>query len=239
MEYGLSALKIGTYSKGQEDNKTAALSDFSPTTIEEMEDHCLPNTSTEPEGRCPYSIDFSKHIVKNQNPIWSLIYGVDRYPEGKEALDFLVTRNEGNPEFPTVPFLAAIWGRMAIDYAHKVMEGARCLTQLGRKIDGLEELKRLSRHSEGWKYPRTFSMVSGKRYWRRYVLPKIDLESGRAEYRGSLPEASASFGLRNQPRKNGVATEAVPKVNGKAKKQTRVIKNTALTQNTVTLAHRT
>ena len=73
---------------------------------------------------------------------------------------------------------------MDIDYNHKVMEGARCLTQLGSKSDGLKGLKRLASYSGEWKYPNTFSMESGKGYWRRYVLPKIDLETGRAEYRG-------------------------------------------------------
>ena len=113
-------------------------------------------------------------------------------------------------------FLAAIWERMAIDYTHKAMEGVRGLAKLGSKSGGLKELKRLARHSEGWGYPHTFSMESGKGYWRRYVLPKIDLETARAEYRGALPKLSASFGLQNQPQKNGIDTEAVRKVKGRA-----------------------
>ena len=39
----------------------------------------------------------------------------------------------------------------------------------------------------------------------------------------------ASFGLKNQPRKNGVDTEAVTKEKGDGKKQTSVRKDTALT----------
>ena len=54
-----------------------------------------------------------------------------------------------------------MWGRMTIDYTHKVMEGVRCLTQLGSKSDGLGELKRLARHSDGRKYSRAFSMDPG------------------------------------------------------------------------------
>ena len=122
---------------------------------------------------------------------------------------------------------------MTIDYNQKAMEGARCLTQLGSKSDGLEELKRLARYSEEWKYPHTFSMESGKGYWIRYVLPKIDLDTGRAEYRGALPKVLASFGLLHRPPRNGDDAEAVPKVEGKGKK-VRLEKGAVLAQNTVT-----
>ena len=104
-------------------------------------------------------------------------------------------RHEGSPEFPSAPFLASIWGRMAIDYIQKVTEGERCLTQLGSKSDGLKELKRLARYSKGWQFHRTFKMESSRGYWRRFALPKIDLETGRAEYRVALPEVLASFGV--------------------------------------------
>ena len=84
----------------------------------------------------------------------------------------------------------------------------------------------------GWRS--YFSMESGKGYCRLYVMPKIYLETGRVEYRGLLRKASASFGLQNQHQKNGIDTEAVPKLKGRAEKPTRVRKNAALTQNTVT-----
>lgn len=161
--------------------------------------------------------DPTKRSIKNQNLTWSLIYGVGHYPEREESLEFLLARRVGDPGFFAVPFLEAIWGRMTIDYTHKVMEGARCLTQLGRKSDGAKELKRLARHSDGRKYPHTFSMESIKGYRRRYVLPKIDLETGRAEYRGSLPEALASCVFQNQPLKTGTDVESTHKVKGKAK----------------------
>ena len=63
-------------------------------------------------------------------------------------------------------------------------------------------------------------MESGKGYWRRYVLPKIDLETGRAECRGSMPNVLASFGLGDQPQKLGVDAEAAPKIKGKPKQKT-------------------
>ena len=94
----------------------------------------------------------------------------------------------------TIPFSAAIWVRMTADYVQKVTEGARCLTQLGIKSDGMKESKRLARHSQGWQFPHTLCMESSKGYWGRYVLPKTDLETGRAEYRGALPKVLASFG---------------------------------------------
>ena len=79
----------------------------------------------------------------------------------------------------------------------KVTEGVRCLTQLGNKSGGLGELKRLAQHTQGWQFSNTFCMESSRGYWRRYVLPKIDLETGRAEYHGALPKVLASFGLPN------------------------------------------
>ena len=52
-------------------------------------------------------------------------------------------------------------------------------------------------------------MESSRGYWRRYVLPKIDLETGRAEYRGALPKVLASFGVAN-----GVVWEPPPEGDG-------------------------
>ena len=86
---------------------------------------------------------------------------------------------------------------MTIDYIQKITECVRFLTQLGNESDGLGELKRLSKNSQGWQFPHTFCMGSSRGYQRRYVLPKIDLETGRAEYRGALPKALASFGVAN------------------------------------------
>ena len=99
---------------------------------------------------------------------------------------------------------------MTIDYVQKVTEGVMCPTQWGSKIAGLKELKRMDRHSQGWKFPHTFCMESSKGYWRRYVIPEIDLETGRSEYRGALPKVLASFGVtaganaKAQPEGEGV-----------------------------------
>ena len=123
---------------------------------------------------------------------------------------------------------------MTIDYNHKVMEGVRCLTQLGSKSDGLKELKRLARYSGGRKYPHTFSIESGKDYWRLYVLLKIDLGKWRAGHRGALPNAIASFGRLHPPPKIGADAEAEPKVKGKAKTKGRLRKGAGLAQNAVT-----
>ena len=84
---------------------------------------------------------------------------------------------------------------MTVDYGRMFTGGVRCLAQQGIKSGGSKELKRLARNSKGWQLPHTFSMGSSKDYWRRFVLPKIDLETGRAEYRGALPKALASFGV--------------------------------------------
>ena len=85
-----------------------------------------------------------------------MVFGADHYSGREEALEFSILRYEGSPEFFTIPFSAAIWERMTIDYVQKVTEGVRRLTQLGGKSDGLKELKRLARHSQGWKPPHTF-----------------------------------------------------------------------------------
>ena len=51
MTYGSPNLKIGTYSQGQEGNKTVTLADFSPSTTEEMENHFMADANMEPAGR--------------------------------------------------------------------------------------------------------------------------------------------------------------------------------------------
>ena len=104
--------------------------------------------------------------------------------------------------------------------------------QLGSKSDGLGELGRLTRYSEGWKYPHTFSMESGKGYWRRYVIPKIDLGTGWAEYRGALRKVLAPFGALHPPPKNGADAVAAPKVKGNAK-MIRLGMGAGLAQNTL------
>ena len=134
-----------------------------------------------------------------------------RYPERSK-------RGEAGVLLPRSLF-GSHFGRMQIDYARKVMERARFLTQPGRKSDGCDELKRLARHSEGRKYDRKFITASGKGYWRGYVLPKTNLGAGRGEYRGSLPMALASFGMQSQPQEIGVDAEAVPKIKGAPKKK--------------------
>ena len=55
-----------------------------------------------------------------------------------------------------------------------------------------------------------------KGYWRRYVLPKIDLETGRSEYRGSLPKAIASFGFPDAQTKPPPDVGETPNPKGKA-----------------------
>ena len=80
---------------------------------------------------------------------------------------------------------------MDVDYIRKVTDGVCFLTHLGSKSYGLKGSQLLARRSHGWKSPHTFSMESSKRYCRRCVLPKIDLQHGRAEYSGALPKVLA------------------------------------------------
>ena len=167
MAYGLSTLMIDTYSKWQEDRKTVTIADFTPSATEGMGNHFPPNANMGPAGRYPLLARFPQTQYKNQNLVWPLIYGAEHYPVRGASLDFLTARNVGNPEFFSVPFLAAIWERMTIDYTHKDVEEVRCLTQLGSKSNGLDEQKRLARHSEGWTY--------------RTVRPSWNLERGIGE----------------------------------------------------------
>ena len=104
VDYGISTLKIGAYRKGKGDNKTSTLADFSPATTEEMENHFPPNTDMNHAWMPPYSLDFPIRSIENQNLIWPLICGAERYPERGSALDFLILRNEGNSEFPPALF---------------------------------------------------------------------------------------------------------------------------------------
>ena len=209
-------IETWNFCRGKEDSKTATLADFTPAAVGEMENHYLTNTEMGPVGRYPSSLDFFKRIIRSRNLVWTMAFGADRYSEREEALGLSALRYEGSPEFFTTPFFAAIWERMTIDYVQKVTEGVRCLTQLGRKSDGLEELNRLARHAQEWKFPHTFCMESSNGYWGRYVLPQTDLEAGISEYRVALPKVIASFGVMD-----GVNTKvpadaefATPKGNG-------------------------
>ena len=71
MAYGLHALKIGNFSKRKGD-RTPTLSDCIPETTDDMENH-TPNDGVEPAGRYPYSLDFTKRSIRNQNLVWSLV----------------------------------------------------------------------------------------------------------------------------------------------------------------------
>ena len=101
-----------------------------------MENHFLSNADMEPAGRYPYSLGYFKRSIENQNLSRPLIYGVEHYPEREAALDFPTARNEETLNSHPSSFWHPFGGRMAIDYTQKVMEGVRCLTQLGRRIDG-------------------------------------------------------------------------------------------------------
>ena len=102
--YGLSTLKFGTFCEGKEDNKTTTLADFSPVSVEEVENHYLANDDMEPAGRYPLPIDFFKRSIRNQNSIWAMARGAEHYPEREEASEFLILRYEESPEFFTIPF---------------------------------------------------------------------------------------------------------------------------------------
>ena len=101
------------------------------------ENHYLENAEMGPVGRYPFSLDFFKRSIRNQNLVWSMVCGAEHYSDREEALEFSVLRYEESPEFFTIPFSASIWGGMTIDYVQKATEGVSCLTQLGRKSDGL------------------------------------------------------------------------------------------------------
>ena len=63
-------------------------------------------------------------------------------------------------------------------------------------------------------------MESSRGYWRRFALPKIDLETGRAEYRGASPKVLASFGIASVIGKGDKAANGVddPKPKGKGQR---------------------
>ena len=86
-----------------------------------------------------------------------MVFGAEHYPGREASVDFILLLNGESPGFSTVPFLAAICGRSAIDYIRKVTDGVRCLTHLGIKSDGLKELKRHARHSKGRNPPKCLS----------------------------------------------------------------------------------
>lgn len=102
--YGFSKLKLGTFCIWKADNETATLSDFSPVTVGEMENLYLVNADMGPVGRYPFPLDFFKRSIKNQNMAWSMAFGVERYAEREDALEFLALMYEGSPEFFTTPF---------------------------------------------------------------------------------------------------------------------------------------
>ena len=151
--------------------------------------------------------------IKTWRGLWSLDQISTR---GGDLLWIFDIEEWRNPEFHPVPDLQAIWGRISIDYSRKVMEGARCLTQLGSKSDGVKESRRLDRYSRGWQFPHTFCMESSNGYWERYFLPKIDLESGRTEYRGRFPSRWIRPAYPPLRRKPSTDTESIPKGRAKA-----------------------
>ena len=65
----------------------------------------------EPAGRYPLSIDFFKRSIHNQNLMWAMVYGAERYPEREGALGFLILRCEESPEFFTIPFFGSHMGK--------------------------------------------------------------------------------------------------------------------------------
>ena len=69
--------------------------------------------------------------------------------------------------------------------------------------------------------PRTSIVESSMGYWRLLSQPKIDLENGRAEYRGSLPEVLASFGVATNGRMVPNGQSIPPNPKGKATKMPR------------------
>ena len=140
--------------------------------VEEMENHYLTNNDMEPAGGYPFSLDSTKRSIRNQNPAWSMIFGAGNYSEREASIGFLLLlRHERSPECRHVSFLAAIWGRVTIDYVQKVTEGVRCLTQLGRTSDRFEELERLARHSQRWK-PLHISHVINRRLLGKVRAPQ-------------------------------------------------------------------
>ena len=92
-------------------------------TVGKVGNHYLANDEMEPAGRYPFSLDFFKRSIRNQNLIRAVVFGAEHYPEREDALEFLTLRYEESPEFFTIAFLAAIWERMTIDYIQKVTEG--------------------------------------------------------------------------------------------------------------------
>ena len=83
---GISTLKIWTFRHGEEDNKTATLADFAPSTVEEIEKHYLAIADMGPDGRYPFSLDFTMRSIRNKNLARSMIFGAEHYSERGEAL---------------------------------------------------------------------------------------------------------------------------------------------------------
>ena len=84
---------------------------------------------------------------------------------------------------------------MADDYVRKVSGAFFLRLRWVVKVMGMEELELLARKSQDWQCPRPFSMESSTGYWRRFVLPKVDLVTGRSEYRGALPKVLPPVGV--------------------------------------------
>ena len=94
--YGMSALKICTFFRCQEDNKTAMAAEFRPVTSGEAGNRFLSNNDMSAAGRYPFSLDFTRRLIRIRDSARAMVSGEERYPEGEVALDFLLLRN-GDP----------------------------------------------------------------------------------------------------------------------------------------------
>ena len=65
MPYGMSTLKLGTFSRWKEGRKTTTPADFAPSTVG-VGNHRLANSDMEVVGRYPFSLDFRNGVSRTR-----------------------------------------------------------------------------------------------------------------------------------------------------------------------------
>ena len=84
-------------------------------------------------------------------------------------------------------FIVSACEAFTYDYMYKMFEGVRKLGQFCRPGDDVVEIRRLAlnRHPDGciiWQPPFSFDMSSGKGYWRRNIIPRLEAGVERQGY---------------------------------------------------------
>ena len=114
------------------------------------------------------------------------MFGEERYQARGYAIQFLLRRQEEPSGFTSLLSPASIWG------------GGHWRPSLypnGSKSDFLNDLERSTRRSQGRESPPRLQYGIQQGLMGPFYLPRIDLQSGRAGYRGALPKSLGSFGV--------------------------------------------